>query len=1252
VIPGAKVVLINEASKATRSVKSNGEGLFFFAAVQAASYDVEVSYNGFETWKVTGINVHPGDNLTVPRVNLQTGAVSESVTVTAEVAGVTTDSGEHSTLITSAQIQRLSTVGRDAAELISILPGFTFNATDASNGTPDYQTAGFGRGNLGSFGANGAAPQGGLINITSDGANVLDAGDMGGTITSVNMDQVQEVKVQTANFGADQARGPIVISAVGKSGSSEYHGSLYTYLRNYAANSNDWISNYFGTARPQQKYFYPGGSFGGPVTIPGTRFNHNKRLIFWAGFERYQQQTYAGLLKAFIPSSAMLGGDLSTTSLGAALHVSPTDLASNCTSASGISALYNNVGGLCYSPDGGKDTNDHQINKGIIPSVDIDPGVAAYSKWYPKPNRTPQPVTNSLGQTTAATDAINYVKNQMSTQNGYQFHTRVDQNFSDNLKLYGTYNLEYVNAISALGPSFFGYPGSNIPMPTNFDSDQIAHLLTLNLTKTLGTSLTNEAVISGVLTRSPGQFEDRSKMLDTGTSWAPYDGGVQPQVLYGAGTTQGKVGEHQIPAVGSWDGPMPSFGWGYVPTSGQYSHKFSWNAYDNVTKVLKTHSLKAGVYAEQTGDNEATLASNLAGSNFFMRWGGCFINQPLSNYPPAGKTPLPSPTVAGEPDTAGTGNEIGQFLIGCPAYSTQDTKDTSANLRYTSIEGYATDEWKVLRNLTLTLGLRLSHMGPWTDRHGVGLAVWDPSQLTKNVLLSGITQDPRTWPGIKWHQMDSSVPMAGVPTRPLFYAPRFSLAYDMYGDGKTVFRGGLGAYYSHDGLFYSGGAVSVPLGKQSWTSSSSGTSCTYSQLYGNTTTPVLPCGYYTQSTVSAQTAPFSLSAMDPHDDRQPLTYNYNFTLDQSLPLKMQFELAYVGNQSSNLSTLGSLQNQNVVPLGAYFGPDPAVGSANFGQVFPVNGILNSGSDYRPYPNYQSVNVPSHRAWANYNSMQAALNRQAGSFIFGVNYTWSKSLAVRGSWDNGSIADPENMNHDYGITSFDRRHVLNANYSWQEGTRFHGNKIVGGAVNGWEVSGILSVASGPDLSILNNYGTNFNLSSGGATYYVTSNGNSTSVNVPVNSSTWLGSGDYALQPTVRCDPSQGLNKSLHQYVNGSCFGLPAQGTEGVWNLPYIAGPMFFKWDMSVYKDIKISERQNMQFRLSGFNFLNHPLISFSGQDPSNPLTLQVGDSASSHYTSLQDALNGIQVMNTGTYAFGQTKFKTGQRILEAGFKYNF
>jgi hypothetical protein len=271
----------------------------------------------------------------------------------------------------------------------------------------------------------------------------------------------------------------------------------------------------------------------------------------------------------------------------------------------------------------------------------------------------------------------------------------------------------------------------------------------------------------------------------------------------------------------------------------------------------------------------------------------------------------------------------------------------------------------------------------------------------------------------------------------------------------------------------------------------------------------------------------------------------------------------------------------VIPLGAFFAPYPVTGQLNSASNIP------NTADYRPYPNYQAVDVVNHVIWSSYNSLQASWNKATGALVYGANYTWSKALGVRGNYDTGSNVDPVDPHHDYGIVSFDRPQAFNVTYSYQEGIRFHGNHILGQALNGWEASGITSLQSGPDLAVANNTG-NYNLS-GGVNYTV----GSASVGESISAANWLGSSDYLLQPNVTCDPRKALKKN--QFVNGSCFAMPTIGTQGWWNLPDSHGPAYFKSDLSIYKDFKINERQNMQFRGSGFNFLNHPLTSFNNQN---------------------------------------------------------
>jgi hypothetical protein len=669
---------------------------------------------------------------------------------------------------------------------------------------------------------------------------------------------------------------------------------------------------------------------------------------------------------------------------------------------------------------------------------------------------------------------------------------------------------------------------------------------------------------------------------------------------------------------------------GYVPAGSQYLRKFSWNVADNLTKQIRTHSIKVGFYAEQTGNNQVTLGSQENGTLTFMRWDTCYPNQ---NIVP-GVTPT-APSI-----NASLDNTVGNFLIGCPLGYAQDNFDPSVDLRFKNFEGYATDEWKVNAKLTLTFGARLSHIEPWTDSHGVGSAVWDPSSVTPNVLYSDTTA-PSTWPGVLWHKQNPSIPVAGVPTRALFYSPRFGVAYDLRGNGKSVFRGGWGVYHSHDSTNVASGAVNTAIGLQTYSNPSTIT-CTFAQLFTNANntsgSTIVPCGAYASSPTSI--SPFTINVMNPKDDREPVTYNYNFTLDQQGPWNSSFEVAYIGNQSTGLSTLSSpvgadLQNQNVIPLNAFFAPDPLTGSTN-----PPSKIPNS-SDYRPYPNYEQVNVPSHINWANYNALQASWNKQRGALVFGANYTRSKALGVRGNYDTGYVADPVNPHHDYGILAFDRPQALNLSYSYQEGTKYNGDRVLGQIVNGWEISGITSLQSGPDLSVVNN-STDYNLS-GSAGYTV----GGASISIPLSSGQWLGSSDYILQPTVTCDPRHGLQKD--QFVNGSCFGLPAQGSQGQWSLPDVHGPAYFKSDLSVYKDFKLNDRQNMQFRVSGFNFLNHPITSFNNNNLGS-LSLDAGDCTGCTYTTPSQALAALQITNAST--FGSTAFRNGVRIVELGFKYNF
>jgi hypothetical protein len=383
---------------------------------------------------------------------------------------------------------------------------------------------------------------------------------------------------------------------------------------------------------------------------------------------------------------------------------------------------------------------------------------------------------------------------------------------------------------------------------------------------------------------------------------------------------------------------------------------------------------------------------------------------------------------------------------------------------------------------------------------------------------------------------------------------------------------------------------------------------------------------------------------------------YSFTVSQRAPWSSAFELAYVGNQSQDLlsdsvsTTLPSdLQNINAIHLGEMFLPDPnpdttstaCGGGPCYGQILtPDATSAAQQDDYRPFPFYTNILVPRHIVWANYNAMQTSWNKQKGRMNYGLNYTWSKALGVRGGYNNGATADPTNLRQDYGPLAFDRTNVFNASYSFDEGTVVHGGRVLGGFANNWFISGITNLQSGPNLQAV--YSPNLNMSG-----YVGPVTDTTAQTI--DNKTLLGTPDITLMPTVTCNPTAGLQK--HQFVNGACFGIAPYGQNGPGNLGYLRGPKWFNTDLTLQKRITLAEKKNLEFRLSGFNFLNHAITAFSSRYKDEASLQMAGSTfADAHIQNSTNADGNCSAY--GTTCFGYAGYKTGRRVLEISARFNF
>src|SRR5207253_7452122 len=209
-------------------------------------------------------------------ISLAVGATTATVEVNAqELALVTTDSGEKSFTLESKDLQNLTQVGSDAAEYIKIMPGFAVQ--NGTSNTANFTGEAIGINANGDAGSqsplNNAYSYNGLpgnsLDITADGAHVSDPGCNCDTPVNPNSDMITEFQVKTSNFSAENQKGPAVISSVSKSGGNSFHGSGFFYARNYALNANDALFNAKGQGRPENKYYYPGFTIGGPVLFPG-----------------------------------------------------------------------------------------------------------------------------------------------------------------------------------------------------------------------------------------------------------------------------------------------------------------------------------------------------------------------------------------------------------------------------------------------------------------------------------------------------------------------------------------------------------------------------------------------------------------------------------------------------------------------------------------------------------------------------------------------------------------------------------------------------------------------------------------------------------------------------------------------------------------------------------------------------------------------------------------------------------------------
>jgi hypothetical protein len=1130
VVPGASVTLRDEKSGSQRTSVTDSSGFFTFASVSVGdfTYELRVEQKGFSIEKLPGIVLLGGETRNV-NVTMQVGSTNQTVTIEGSANEIVpVDSGEKSVTLTAKELQNFVQVGSNAAEYIKIAPGFGISNGTTNKAGYTGQTIGINaNGDSGSqsplngnFSSSGLPA--GTLDIVSDGAHVSDPGCNCDTPVNPNADFISEFKINLFNFNAEDQKGPQVISTVTKSGGSQFHGSGFFSARNYVLNSNDALFNASGQSRPQDKYYYPGGTIGGPVIIPGTPFNKNRnKLFFFTGYEFFYQVLDTGLLRATVPTASELTGNFSPSSLAGEGAITATGAAPSPITAA-------------------------QFPGGMIPSSSLDPNMLALAKLYPAANANP----NSNG-------GYNYVQAENFNQNNWQWTTRVDYSISDNTKLFVRYNLQKEVQLFPVG--LWWRQTDQVPYPSAVQGKNQSQAITASLTHVFSPTMTNEFVFAYTYVGFPNVFADPSK-VDRSTVGYNYTG------IF-------KNGVKQIPSFGGygWNNsevPLIFQPGGFEAggnSQGLYADKWLPSVSDTLTKVWATHTVKAGFFWEWIRNSQP---------------GNDYTNGYLEFY---------------SGNSTSYGNAIADLVTGNLSGGYQESNFNRINdIAYSTWEGFLQDSWKVNKKLTLNYGVRLTDFTPWTDRTGAGYAIFNQAAFSPSCASS--------FCGFEWHKIDPSIPASGFPSSPVFWQPRFGLAYDVFGSGKTVIRGGWGRFYFHSGQFTSGLDVTAGVKTISLSNGDNGTQLLASQL----------------STLNVAATATSPTAVDSKDNRQPYTDSYSFTIAQRLPWSSLMEVAYVGNSSHNLAntTTGAGNNINLVPVGSML-------ASNNGGVDPNSLTANN---FRPLLGYGDVGVATNNLYANYNAVQASFVRTKGRYTITSNYTFGKAMGIL-----ANTYDEYNLKNDYGVQAGNRKQIFNIAYS-VELPKFTTNRAFGGVVNGWQVSGITQIQSGANLTA--NASGNFSLALNGAIIL----GSISTLNpkgINISNVSLLGTPDIQLNPILTCNPTSNLGP--HQYINPSCFGVPTQiGQNGPTVLPAIYGPAFFNADLGLFKNFPIKEAMKLQFRIDAFNFLNHPLWSFpSAQN----LALGYTQSASGTFS-------------LSTPLFGTATEKQGNRIVQLAVKFYF